>query len=213
VQVCNTSQVLGGDACTVGVWHEGSATSKSTVEEGTACRAGCSTADGQACPRGDLSWESGGACGHGESRERCNGQVGTSRAGCNEACCEGEDGTDAERGVERGRNGSCLGGSADECLMTGFNSHDFCGNSKDTWGLDERRSGEVGRDTNVLEDTGCGNHGLGGGEAEVVCARLDRLGTGTSDRSGESGYVGCFRTTDGLEVSDVCWLETESSEV
>lgn len=97
--------------------------------------------------------------------------------------------------------------------MSSLDGDDLSGDGKDSRGFDERSSSEVGGDTDVLEDTGGGNHGLGGGEAEVVCARLNGLGSCAGDSGGEGRDVGCLCAANGLEVGDVGWLETESSEV
>jgi hypothetical protein len=97
--------------------------------------------------------------------------------------------------------------------MSGLDGDDFGGNGKNSRSLDEGSGCEVGGDTNVLEDAGSGNHGLGGGETEVVCARLNWLSSCTRDGCGKGCDVGCFCATNGLEVSDVCRLETEGGEV
>lgn len=141
MHVRDTSQVRWNSASTVGEWGEGSATWKTSVDECT----GCGASSGAGELDGGAGGDGSGGCagGHGQGCEGSDGQVGAGWAGGDEACSEGEDGTDAKRCVECGGDGCDAGRCADEGGMSGLDGDDLGGDSKNSWGLDERSGSEV----------------------------------------------------------------------
>lgn len=79
--------------------------------------------------------------------------------------------------------------------------------------MDQGGCAEVGRNADVFEDVCRGDHGLRGGEVEVVGTWSDGLGPGGGDGGHEGGYVSCFGHADHFQVGDVLGSETQSSEV
>ena len=97
--------------------------------------------------------------------------------------------------------------------MAGLDGDDASSSGQDGRVLDERRGAEVGGDTSGLEDAGDVDHGLGGGEAEVVLAGLDGLAAGGRDGSRELVHVGRLGHADLLETGDLIRRETERLEI
>lgn len=150
---------------------------------------------------------------HGEGGEGRDGEVRARGAGGDEAGREGKDGADAEGRVECRGDGGRLGRGPDEGLMAGFDSQDLRRDGEDPGRLDERSRREVGAHSDVLENPGRGDHGLGGREAEVIGAWHDGLRSGAGDGGCEGRDVGRFCALDGVQVRNISCGETESCEV
>ncbi len=85
-------------------------------------------------------------------------------------------------------------------MMSSFDCDDFSRDGQDTLRSDQRSSSEVGGYTDVLEDASSGNHGCCGGEAEVVDARLNRLGSCAGNGRGKGRDVCLFRADNRFKV-------------
>jgi hypothetical protein len=140
-------------------------------------------------------------------------EVAALRARLNERSGERENCARTKSGIEGVGNWDCARSSADECLMASLNSEDRTSSAQDSLLLDERSSAEVSRDTDGLEDAGSADHVLGSVEVEVVLAWLNWLRSGLRDGSHKLGNMSSFSTTNSLQSGDLCWVETERSEV
>lgn len=153
------------------------------------------------------------ALGHGERGECLDVEVGAIGTRDDEGCREGEDGTRAQRRIERLRHSDLLGKHANGRLVPRLDSEDRAGGAQDALVRQERRGAEIGRNTNVLEYGGRGNHAGGIGELEVILACLNGLDAALSEgRLQESDVLG-LGGADVLEVRDGRRVEAKGGEV
>lgn len=97
--------------------------------------------------------------------------------------------------------------------MTRLDSQDGSSGGQDRGAGQNGSGGQVCGNTNVLEDTGGGDHGRGVGEAKVVRAGLDGLGTSLGDGTLEELHVGLLGLTDVLQVGDLLLVEAKGGKL
>lgn len=153
------------------------------------------------------------AGGHGERGEGLDGEVGAFGAGFDEGCCEGEDGAGADGRVEGLRDGDLLGEDADGGLVTSLDGEDRARGTQDRSVGEERCRAEIGRDADVFENGGRGDHAGCVGEAKIVRTRLDGLDARLRERGLEETDVGGLGLADLLEVGDGEGVEAEGGKV
>jgi len=150
-----------------------------------------------------------------DGRERLDVQVGAFGARLDELGSKSEDSAGLKGSIKS--SGNRFGGRSDtdESLVTSLNGHNGGGGGENIGGVDKGSSTEVGRNTNSLEDTGSGDHGLCIRESgvEVVLAWLHRLSTCAGDGALESSDVSSLSHAHTHQRLDLSIRETESLEV
>lgn len=212
VEVGDTSEILRQLASTVGERSEGGTSGQAAGNEGTGGGLGGGVADQSKVGVGDESLL---RVGHGEAGESGQDQVATRRAGGDERSSEGEDLLGRQRSVEEVGSSSDTGNGADEALVAGLDGEDRGGGSEDGGHRHDGCGAEVGRDTDLLQNSGGLNHSLGGGEraVEVVLARNNRLDTHLGQSALDDTNVGLLGSTNVDEIVHLRLGEAEVEEL
>lgn len=199
VEVGNTSEILRQLASTVGEGSKGSTSGQTAGNESTGGGRRGGVADKSKVGVGDESLL---RVGHGEAGESGQDQVAARWARGDERSSEREDLLGRQRSVEEIGSSSDTRDGADEALVTGLNGEDGGGSSEDSGHRDDGGGAEVGRDSNLLQNSGGLNHSLGGGEraVEVILARNNGLDAHLGQSALDDPNVGLLGSTNVDEV-------------
>lgn len=203
---------MGQLASTVGEGSEGGTSGQAAGNEGTGGGRRRGIADQSKAGVGNESLL---GVGHGEAGESGQDQVAAGGAGGDERSSEREDLLGRQRSVEEVGSSSDTGNSADEALVAGLNGEDGGGSGEDGGHRDDGGGTEVGRHTDLLQNSGGLNHGLGGGEraVEVVLARNNGLDTHLGQSALDDANVGLLGSTNVDEVVHLGLSEAKVEEL